>query len=189
MVRRSNTALRSLKYASGETGAFINGLVATSERLAERSSEALIGTFGGVLGAICGYTIPIAAHLDLQLVLTLPLGSALGIITAMILWRGPTRMLRERRQRALEVEVARAQAFGEAQLKKLGHDAPPELVEYYKKLPLQYLRERGVLSIAPSVNALQVLPPQSVGLLTVQSHESKDDRSIEAEAVKKSVIE
>jgi hypothetical protein len=67
------------------------------------------------------------------------------------------------------VEIDRRQAFASEQLKKLGPNGPPELIEYYRTLPLIYLRERDALPISPKDPPLKALLPPETRQLTDQS--------------------
>lgn len=127
MARKSD-ALRALRHVARETSDFLNGIADTSESLSTRSSEALIGTVGGVAGASGGYALAIGLMLPLPFV-PIALGAAGGIVSAMLIWRGPQRLIHERRRKWQETEFSGRIAFRSSQRKALGKDATPELLE------------------------------------------------------------
>lgn len=127
MARKSD-ALRALRHVARETSDFLNGIADTSENLSSRSSEALIGTIGGVTGASGGYALAVGLILPLPFI-PIALGAAGGIVSALLIWRGPQRLFHERRRKWQEMEFSGRIAFRSSQRKALGKDAPPELLE------------------------------------------------------------
>lgn len=128
MRRKPSAALGALRKASGETSDFLSSLSTVSEKLSQRTTEALLGTFGGAIGAIGGYSFDLIydpSHPELPIVFA----SALGLLSALLLWRGPSSMLRERRFRAEEREFNQRIDFRSAAIKKLGSKPDPLMIE------------------------------------------------------------
>jgi hypothetical protein len=162
---RQRSILSNLKSVSRETGALLNTLSTVSEVLSARRSETLIGTLGGVLGAICGLALSGNVQMLASQGVCLTLGTALGITLATVIWRGPLNMLRERRDRRVERLFLEHQDFVEDQIKKLGKSCPPELIEYHRQMPMQFIQQRA--GVSPNyVPALP--PPHDPLLLSVQ---------------------
>lgn len=166
VTARQRSALSSLRSVARDTGAFLSALSNVSERLAERTSETVIGTFGGVVGAIAGYAISLPIHQLASQGVCLSLGSVLGITLATILWRGPQNMLAERRDRRRERLFLEHQSFVADQIKKLGKACPPELIEYQRQLPMEFIKQRHGLHPSDPFPSLppppRQLPPHNV---------------------------
>lgn len=145
MPRRPN-ALVLLHNASDETSRFLDTLARTSDRLAERTSEGLFGTLGGVLGSIAAYGLTLAVPAA-SFAIAAPLGGGLGIVVGLLAVRGTGRLRLERR---IQEQSLLSGAILE-QIKSLPKNAPPAITQ---KLWEDYERTIGTLGTTRNIKAL-----------------------------------
>lgn len=154
-----SSASKTLRHAAAEASGFLNEIAEASDRLAGRTSETLCGTFGGSIGAGIGYAVVIGADLPLGLV-PIALGAAFGIVSAILMWRGPSRIILERRRKFAERDFAERLAFSKQQKKLIGSAGSPELLAAIEMYPLTGILPGDFLHAAHNIesNRLTSLP-------------------------------
>jgi hypothetical protein len=94
-TRRTGSALDELRKASADTTVLLNSITKTSEGISERTSEVLFGSLGGLLGFSAGYVLSLVIPAIL-LAVAAPVTSAIGVLTAVLVARGPRRFRLEK---------------------------------------------------------------------------------------------
>jgi hypothetical protein len=88
-------ALRDLQVVATETDKALDRLVTKSEELSKRSSTALVGAFGGLVGIALAYGISLAG-IGASFLIAGPILSGIGVVGGLLLMRGRGRIRFER---------------------------------------------------------------------------------------------